>query len=151
MTEKVAANGPKTRAFRLYSALLQELAALGGNEDSFDEAIRDRELVHNLALVINRKATLIRKVFRDGRGMEFTFAGDKIITLKSGKYNVELGGEVVANGRFFAQDGAVGYVVNIALPDQDGRTSNIIDVVFKGAHGISKMKLKDLRPFGRES
>ncbi|MDO8512864.1 MAG: hypothetical protein Q7S57_06360 [bacterium] len=151
MTENTQTEHPMTCAFRLYSALLPEVAALGGNDDNIKDAIEDCELLHDLALLIQHEASLTHKVAIRSRDLELTFAGDKIIALKSVGFNLELGDVVVANGRIGVMDGTVGYVIKFSMPGQGGRTSDIIDVFFKGTSGIMQMKLKDLRPFGRES
>lgn len=134
----------KSLAFRLYSAVLSEVCGRGGNQGQVEQACTNGDTLYALGQVIRGEAVLIRKVELKGRAWTLTFAGDKIIALKAGKFDLELGGEVVANGKYGVPAGTHGRIVELSMPDQQGRTSNVISVLFEQSRIVYEMKLKDL-------
>lgn len=59
------------------------------------------------------------------------------------KKTFSVGDEVISNGRFFIPKGEKGFIIEIKKPFKNGRTTNILSVIFPN-YGIFDMKPKDL-------
>lgn len=71
----------------------------------------------------------------------------RIIAVTYGNRRIEVRDRVIANGRMFVEAGRLGSVTAIHLPHREGRTSDIIDVLFDGSGEEpipAHMKFKDL-------
>ena len=74
-----------------------------------------------------------------------TKEGDLTTKIRFGTLSVEVGQEVVSNGRFCVPNGTVGYVSQIHEPYTRHFSSNVIEVMWEGDPCGMCMKFKDLR------
>jgi hypothetical protein len=72
--------------------------------------------------------------------------GGAIVALTLWNATWRVGQEVVSNGRFGPPAGAVGVIEEILLPHENGRTSDVLIVRFRGADLPFSMKPADLEP-----
>lgn len=74
-------------------------------------------------------------------------AGGGVITsivMTTQDLEVKLGQRVCSNGRFGALKGTLGIIVEIKVPRENGRTTDVIVVRFEGARSPTHMKFHEL-------
>jgi hypothetical protein len=85
---------------------------------------------------------VIEKVEKDG--FELEILGTKIVAITYSSKTVRLGQKVQASGRALKEAGAVGKIVDLRTPFENGLTADVIDVLFEGDPVPCHMKFKDL-------
>ncbi|MDO8728385.1 MAG: hypothetical protein Q7K26_00670 [bacterium] len=79
------------------------------------------------------------KLFRLKSGPE------RVIRITNGMFSVRIGQLITASGRYHVPIGTVGIVTSIAIPFEDGYSSDVIVVWFEGCDSTSFMKFADLQ------
>lgn len=77
-------------------------------------------------------------------GFELEILGTKIVAITYSSKTVRLGQKVQASGKALKQAGAVGKIVDLRTPFENGRSGDVIDVLFEGDVVPCHMKFKDL-------